>query len=426
MNQLIDSEATREAPRRHGARVLGRNLRSLLCVAVIVGVAGCSSNPGGAVTTRPSSSSTRSHANVPAPKPVSVYANAGANALNAVSRAARPMVYVPNTVSDTVQLIDPRRYTVVGRFPTGAEPQHVVPSWDMRTLWVNSDHGNILTPIDPRTGRRGQPVPVEDPYNLYFTPDGSHALVMAERLRRIDVRDAHTMKLQSSLHVPCAGVNHADYSADLSFFVASCEFSGKLLVVDRNATRLLKVINLNGITTPGATSPAEAYRIPGSPKNGLMPGASAMPQDVRLTPDGSYFLAADMLRNGVWVIDAKTTRVARFIRTGVGAHGIYPSRDATRIFISNRDEGSVTVLKAATLGPVATWTVPGGASPDMGGVSADGKELWLSGRSSGVVYVLDAATGKVTHRIKVDSGPHGLAVWPQPGRFSLGHTGNTR
>ncbi len=45
----------------------------------------------------------------------------------------------------------------------------------------------------------------------------------------------------------------------------------------------------------------------------------------------------------------------------------------------------------------------GGASPDMGGVSADGKELWLSGRSSGVVYVLDAATGKVTHRIKVDS-----------------------
>lgn len=237
----------------------------------------------------------------------------------------------------------------------------------MRTLWVNSDHGNILTPIDPRTGRRGQPVPVEDPYNLYFTPDGSHALVMAERLRRIDVRDAHTMKLQSSLPVPCAGVNHADYSADLSFFVASCEFSGKLLVVDRNATRLLKVIDLNGITTPGATSPAEAYRIPGSPKNGLMPGANAMPQDVRLTPDGSYFLAADMLRNGVWVIDAKTTRVARFIRTGVGAHGIYPSRDATRIFISNRDEGSVTVLRRPRWGQWQRGPCPAGRRPTWEG-----------------------------------------------------------
>ena len=50
---------------------------------------------------------------------------------------------------------------------------------------------------------------------------------MAERLRRIDVRDPHTMALQRSLPVPCDGINHADYAADQSFFVASCEFSGK-------------------------------------------------------------------------------------------------------------------------------------------------------------------------------------------------------
>jgi DNA-binding beta-propeller fold protein YncE len=167
-------------------------------------------------------------------------------------------------------------------------------------------------------------------------------------------------------------------------------------------------------------------QMPGSPKNGLRPGASAMPQDVRLTPDGRYFLSADMLRNGVWVIDASTLRVSRFIHTGLGAHGLYPSRDASRIFVSNRDEGTISVLDARTLAITGVWTIPGGGSPDMGGITADGRQLWLSGRYDAMVYVFDTSTGKVLHRIKVDSGPHGLAVWPQPGRFSLGHTGNTR
>lgn len=355
-----------------------------------------------------------------------VYAANAAGALTGAARTARPMVYVPNTLSDSVQLIDPATYTVVDRFSTGREPQHVVPSWDLKTLWVNDDLGNDLVPIDPKTGKAGKRVPVEDPYNLYFTPDGAHALVMAERLRRIDVRDPRTMEFQRSLKVPCQGINHADYSADQSFFVASCEFSGKLLVIDKEATKVRKVIDLNAIKTPGATTPHEAMHMHGSPKQGLSPGASAMPQDVRLTPDGRYFLAADMLRNGVWVIDAATLKYSRFLPTGMGAHGIYPSRDAKRLFVANRDAGSVSVLDAHTLKQVARWKVPGGGSPDMGGVTSDGRELWLSGRYDAEVYVFDTTTGKVTHRIPVDAGPHGLCVWPQPGSFSLGHTGNMR
>ncbi len=357
--------------------------------------------------------------------PVNVYAGAGAGMLSATARLAKPMVYVPNSQQDTVQLIDPATYTVVRTFRVAREPQHVVPSWDMKTLWANMDLGNQLVPIDPTTGKQGKPIDVADPYNLYFTPDGTDALVMAERLRRIDVRDPHTMALKRSLSVPCYGVNHADFTADLQHFVATCEFSGLLLVVDEHATKVEKVIDLNKITTPGATSPHDATMSNG-PKNGLRPGASAMPQDVRLTPDGKWFLAADMLRNGVWVADARTFTVDRFIHTGKGAHGIYPSRDATRLYVTNRDEGTISVLDAATLKQVALWRIPGGGSPDMGGVSADGKELWLSGRYNAVVYVFDTATGRLTHRIMVNPGPHGLAVWPQPGSYSLGHTGNTR
>ena len=381
--------------------------------------ASATASPSGSTRSGPPSAATSA--------PVrNVYAANAAGALTGAARTARPMVYVPNTLSDSVQLIDPATYKVVDRFSTGREPQHVVPSWDLKTLWVNDDLGNDLVPIDPKTGKAGKRVPVEDPYNLYFTPDGAHALVMAERLRRIDVRDPRTMEFQRSLKVPCQGINHADYSADQSFFVASCEFGGKLLVIDKEATKVRKVIDLNAIKTPGATTPHQAMHMHGSPKQGLAPGASAMPQDVRLTPDGRYFLAADMLRNGVWVIEAATLKYSRFLPTGMGAHGIYPSRDAKRLFVANRDAGSVSVLDAHTLKQVARWKVPGGGSPDMGGVTSDGRELWLSGRYDAEVYVFDTTTGKVTHRIRVDAGPHGLCVWPQPGSFSLGHTGNMR
>lgn len=345
--------------------------------------------------------------------------------LSDTARGARSLVYVPNTIANTVQVIDPKTFRVIGTYPTGREPQHVVPSWDMKTLWVNDDIGNDMVPIDPRTGRPGKRVAVQDPYNLYFTPDGAHALVMAERLRRIDVRNPRTMALERSLPVPCHGVNHADYSADLSFFLASCEFSGKLLVIDRRATRVVRVINLNSVNTPGATSAGEAMAMGGA-RSSLQPGATAMPQDVRLTPDGTRFLVADMLRNGIWVVNARSQRIERFIHTGLGAHGIYPDRAGTRMFVSNRDAGSISVLNASSLALTATWKIPGGGSPDMGGVTSGGSQLWLSGRYNAEVYVLNTATGALIRRIPVNGGPHGLLVWPQPGSFSLGHTGNTR
>jgi YVTN family beta-propeller protein len=306
-----------------------------------------------------------------------------------------------------------------------ALPQHVVPSWDLKVLWVNDNQGNALTPIDPVTGRPGRSVPVDDPYNLYFSPDGRHAIVMAEAREHIDFRDPHTMKLQRSLKVPCRGVNHADFTADLSTLLVSCEYSGKLLVVPASGARVAKVIDLNPFRTAGATDPMTAMH-GGGPASSLDPHASSMPQDVRLTPDGRTFVVADMLRNGVWLIDASTFTVRSFLPTGKGAHGVYPSRDASVLYVSNRDEGSISVLDAATLTPKARWTIPGGGSPDMGGVSADGSQLWLSGRSNAVVYVFATATGKLLKKIRVGLQPHGLCVWPQPGRFSLGHTGNMR
>jgi YVTN family beta-propeller protein len=96
------------------------------------------------------------------------------------------------------------------------------------------------------------------------------------------------------------------------------------------------------------------------------------------------------------------------------------------MYVSNRRAGTISVVSFASRRVVATWTLPQPASPDMGGVSADGSILWLSGRYNSVVYAIDTRTGRLRAKIPVGNGPHGLCVWPQPGRFSLGHTGIMR
>jgi YVTN family beta-propeller protein len=329
-----------------------------------------------------------------------VYAADRAGRLAPQVRGDPPRIYVPNSRSNTVDVIDQRTARIVERFPVGALPQHVTPSWDLRTLWVTDDAGNRLTPIDPHTGRPGRPVPVADPYNLYFTADGRRAIVVAEARRELDFRLPHTMRLTKALHLPtCDGVDHMDLTASGRFALVSCEFAGRMVVVDLRRERLVRTV-------------------------ALRPGA--MPQDVKLSPDGRTFYVADMMAGGVWLIDARTFRREGLVRTGAGAHGLYPSRDASRLYVSNRDAGTISVVSFRTRRAVRTWRLPGGGSPDMGGVSADGRVLWLSGRYDGVVYAISTRTGRLLHRIPVGQGPHGLCVWPQPGRYSIGHTGILR
>ncbi|MER7129835.1 hypothetical protein [Streptosporangium saharense] len=366
-----------------------------------------------------------------APEKLDVYAHDRPGMLSPAVAGLPSRVYVPNSESDTVSVIDPRTYRVISRFRVHGRPQHVVPSWDLRTLWVNNNDGNTLTPIDPRTGRPGRPVPVDDPYNLYFTPDGRTALVMAERNNRLDFRDPHTMRLRHSLPMPCRGINHGDFTADETVFLASCEFSGQLVAVDTTTRRILAVVDLAHPRAPHTEQaqhavPHEHAQAGGHAATGghvTAGGRASMPQDVKLSPDGTTFYVADMARNGVWLVGAKDFRVKRFVRTGAGAHGLYVSRDSRLLYVSNRGEGTVSVVSFARRRPIATWRIPGGGSPDMGGLSADGRRLWLSGRYDGVVYVFDTGDGRLIRKIPVGAGPHGLAVYPQPGRYSLGHTG---
>jgi DNA-binding beta-propeller fold protein YncE len=277
----------------------------------------------------------------------------------------------------------------------------VTPSYDLKTLYVDNDLGNSLTPIDPKTGKPGTPIPVEDPYNLYFTPDGRYAIVVEERLQTLAFRDPSTMALEHTLDIPeCVGIDHMDFSADGNYAFASCEFAGRMVKIDLRTLQVVSTLDL--------------------------PATGSNPQDVKLSPDGSVVYTADMMSGGIWEIDPNTFKVIGFLHTGAGAHGLYPSRDARYLYVSNRAAGTISVVSFRTRRVVTTWTLPPPASPDMGGVSADGKTLWLSGRYNAEVYAINTQTGTLRARIPVGQGPHGLCVWPQPGRYSLGHTGILR
>jgi YVTN family beta-propeller protein len=385
---------------------LSTSVRTLLVAASLVPCAAAVAQQPTTVTT------------VPGMPPVidakNLYSETAAGKLSPLVANALPRIYVPNRQSNDVYVIDPETMKVVDKFRVGQNPQHVVPSWDMKTLWVaNNAEGTTkgsLTPIDPVTGKPGKPIAVDDPYNMYFTPDGKSAIIVAEARKRLDFRDPQTMQMQGSLPVPdCAGVNHAEFSIDGRYAIFTCEFKGRLTKVDLVNRKVAGTLTLS---------------------------RGGMPQDIRASPDGKLFYVADMHADGVHVIDGEKFAEVEFIKTGVGTHGLYPSRDAAKLYVANRGshkvygpragkEGSVSVIDFATRKVEKTWPIPGGGSPDMGNVSADGKTLWLSGRFDDVVYAIDTTSGNVT-KIPVGKEPHGLAVWPQPGRYSLGHTGNMR
>jgi YVTN family beta-propeller protein len=323
---------------------------------------------------------------------VDVYRAIESPRLAASVRRFPERVYVPNSSSGTVDVIDPRTYRIVRHFGVGSVPHHITPSWNMQRLYVDNTGGNSLTMIDPKTGRPRGKIRVRDPYNLYFTPDGSKAIVVAERYQALDFRDIHTWRLLKSVRIPTSGPDHLDFSADGHFLLISTEFSGRVYRVDTSTMKVTGKVSVGGL-----------------------------PVDVKLSPDGSLFYVANQGLNGVSVIDAHNLKKMGFIPTGEGAHGLCLSRDARRLYVSNRLGGSISVIDLRRRQVIKTWHV--GSSPDMMQVSPDGHELWFSNRFNGSVGVVDTRSGKLVHTISVGDAPHGLTYFPQPGRFSVGHNG---
>jgi YVTN family beta-propeller protein len=327
--------------------------------------------------------------------PVNVYANTMSGVVPCPLCKLPPRVYVPNSGAGTVDVIDPLTFRVIDHFAVGSIPHHIAPAWDMSALYVDNEGSSSLTVINPKTGKPTGTISIPFPYNLYFTPDGTKAIDVVERLQRIEFRDPHHgWKLLASVGIPWPGADHMDFSADGSYLMISTEYSGVVAKVDVIKMKLVGFVKVGGL-----------------------------PIDVKVSPDGTVFYVSNQGLNGVSVIDPIAMKVVKFIPTGRGAHGFQISRDTKLLYVSNRLEGSFSVISFATRQVVAKWIIPGGGSPDMLQLNPAGTQLWASGRYNATVYVMNTVTGKLIAKIPVGSEDHGLTYFPNVGLHSLGHNG---
>jgi DNA-binding beta-propeller fold protein YncE len=299
---------------------------------------------------------------------------------------------VPHELGGDIAVIDPLARRVIDRFAVGRTPHHVAPSYDMSRLYVNVMGSGWLTEIDIWSGRPVRNIPVAAPYNLYFSPDGSLAIVAAEVFNRLDFYDPITWRVVYRLPIRASGIDHLDFTADGRYLLVSAEFDGQVILVDLEALAVAGQTRLGGL-----------------------------PIDIKLAPAGDVFYVANQGRHGVSIVAPDTMREVGFLPTGAGAHGLAISRDTRFLYVGNRLAGTISAIEFASQSIVATWRI--GGSPDMLQVSPDGTELWASGRNHGVVYVVDTSSGELLSQIRTGSAPHGLTYFPQPGRFSLGHNG---
>lgn len=398
-----DSSAWRAERRRHARR----HRRRIRLVALVAGLtaavgaafvlAGIGSPLSGGDSAQEGSPGLGGHetatqAAEEAERPGGIYAAATATRPIEALRRVPARVYVPNSGEGTVSVIDPKRLEVVDRFEVGVLPHHITPSWDMKRLYVTNTSSDSLTAIDPRSGEPQKTIPVTDPYNLYFTPDGEEAIVVAERYQRLDFRDPKSWELNESVSIPWPGVDHLDFSEDGRYLLASTEFSGQVVKVDVRRKKVTGRVEVG-----------------------------ELPVDVKVSPDGSHFYVTNQGRGGVSVINPRRMREVDFLPTGEGAHGLAVSRDARSLYVSNRIGGSISVIDLERRRVADTWRI--GGSPDMIQISPDGRELWVTGRYHSAVYVVDTRRGKLRETIPVGAEPHGLTYFPQPGRYSIGHNG---
>jgi YVTN family beta-propeller protein len=336
------------------------------------------------------------------PPPGGIYAGPVSGQLDPRVADLPHRVYVPNETSNDVAIIDPQTFEVVARLNAGFAPEHISPDWDFSKLYVSNMNGASLTVIDPVTEQVTETMEVPFPYNLFFTPDGSKAIVVADYLGADMVADNGlyfydrvSWELLKFVQVPWPGVNHLDFTADGRYLLVTCESAGAVVKIDTVEMEITGVVEVGG-----------------------------SPLDIRLDPDSDVFYVANQGTHGVDVIDPETMTAVGFIPAGNGAHAFAFSRDVTRLFLTNRLGNSIDVIDLDSRTIVDSW--PAGGSPDMATVSPDGSQLWVSNRFHGTVNVFDPETGEILATIPTGGNPHGLTYWPQPGSISLGHNGNMR
>jgi YVTN family beta-propeller protein len=296
--------------------------------------------------------------------------------------AEPPPIFVLNSQSASVSVIDPVTWKETQRFHTGKEPHHLYLTPDEKSLIIANALGDSLTFVDPKTAvvqrtLRG----ILDPYHLRFSPDMKWLVVVGNRLNHVDLyrwngKEPTLAKRISTSKTP----SHVWIDSKSSTAYVSMQESDELVAID-------------------LVSQAIKWRIP----------TGSLPADVFGTPDDKLLLVGMTGGKGVEVYDvsAAAPKLIKTIPTGAAAHAFRSMGDKRHVLVSNRVANTISKIDFQTLAVVDQFPAPGG--PDCMDLSADGRYIYVASRWIKKLTVIDTTTRKVVRQVAVGKSPHG--VW---------------
>jgi YVTN family beta-propeller protein len=311
-----------------------------------------------------------------------------ARAQAAAPSAAKPPIFVLNSLDANVSVIDPNTWSETARIPTGKEPHHLYLTPDEKSVIVANAGGDSLTFIDPRTAQVQRTIKgILDPYHLRFSPDMKWFVTAANRLNHVDIyqwlpQAAEPLKLVKR--------------------IASSKTPSHMWIDSKSTTAYITMQDSDEWIAVDLATQSIRWRMP----------TGDMPADIYLSPDDKFAYIGLTASDGVQVFDvsagtAKEPRLVKTIPTGKGAHAFRAAGDKRHLYVSNRVANTVSKIDLQTQSVVSQINVPGG--PDCMDLSADGKLLYVTSRWAKKLTVIELATGKIARQVNVGRSPHG--VW---------------
>lgn len=322
-----------------------------------------------------------------APVPVPAAASAPA--------AARPPIFVLNSLDATISVIDPVTMTELRRLPTGKEPHHLYLSPDEKSLLVANAVGNTITLVDPRTGQIQRTMTdIIDPYQLRFSPDMKWFVTAANRLNHIDIYRVTR---------PAAG----GFELALAKRIPTGKTPSHVIIDTKSTVVYGSIQDDDQITSIDLATQTTRWTVP----------SGKMPADVFLSADDKTLFVG--LTGDAFVeaydVSVNPPKLIKRIPTGAGAHAFRAWGDKRHVLVSNRVANTISRIDTQTLTVVDNYPAPSG--PDCMDLSPDRKFIYVASRWAGKLTVIDTELKKVVRQINVGKSPHGVWTLEHAGRL---------
>lgn len=293
----------------------------------------------------------------------------------------------------TLSIVDPATLKVLGRVPSGPDPHEVVASTDGRFAYISNYNGgnNIITVVDLGALKALAPIdlgPLRAPHGLAFA--GGKLWFTAEAAKVIGSYDPAAAKVDWVLGTGQNRTHMIFVSEDLKRIVTSNVSSATMTFIEKTAG--------GGRGGPGGQGDWDETVVP--------VGRGAEGFDV--SPDGREIWAANAQDGTVSIIDAATKKVTETLQAHVnGANRLKFTPDGKLVFVSTLRGPDLTILDAATRKEVKRLPIGRGAAGIQ--MQPDGLRAYVASTPDDYVAVIDLKTLEVAGRIDAGKQPDGLA-----------------